>query len=234
MQTTGTQKTRRPRTPARGPGRLSAADTARMDAHLLDDAQALFVAQGYARTTMDAIARAAGVSRKTLYARYANKAEVLTAVVNRLLDASLAPASAVDAAPAAPSPARAPRTALLALALELARLSSAPQVAGLNRLALAEAVQVPELAQLFAGLYERAIDHVGSVLNQLHADGHLPHLSDVRLAATLFIEMSASVPRLRAMLGQPMPPAQMERQAEAATDWLLAATAGPPTATEKA
>ena len=205
---------------ARGPGRLSAADTARLDTHLLDDAQALFVAQGYARTTMDAIGRAAGVSRKTLYARYANKAEVLTAVVNRLLDASLAQPAA--AAPPAAAAARAPRTVLLSLARELARLSSDAQVAGLNRLALSEAVQVPELAQLFGGLYERAIGHVSAALTQLDAEGHLPRLGDERVAATLFIEMSASVPRLRAMLGQPMPQAQIERQAQAATDWLMA------------
>lgn len=222
MQASTPRASSKARTTARGPGRLSAADTARLDAHLLDDAQVLFVAKGFARTTMDAIARAAGVSRKTLYARYANKAEVLTAVVNRLLDASLAPPPAAKAA--APTSARAARTVLLALARELARLSSAPQVAGLNRLALAEAVQVPELAQLFAGLYERAIDHVAATLTQLHAEGHLPQLGDVRMAATLFIEMSASVPRLRAMLGQPMSQAQIELQAKAATNWLLAAT----------
>ena len=215
---------KRASTTSRGPGRLSAAATARLETHLLDDAQALFVAQGYARTTMDAIARAAGVTRKTLYARYANKAEVLTAVVNRLLDASLAP----PAATAVPPPARAPRAVLLALARELARLSSDPQVAGLNRLAMAEAAQVPELAQLFAGLHERAIDHVAASLTQLHAAGHLPRLGEVRMAATLFIETSASLPRLRAMLGQPMPQAQIELQARAATDWLMAAAAHRP------
>ena len=58
---------------------------------------------GYARATMDAIAKAAGASRKTIYARYANKAEVLTAVVNRLLDTALAPHEA--------EPVRGPRRA---------------------------------------------------------------------------------------------------------------------------
>lgn len=210
--------------PTRGRGRLSAAETERLEAHLLDDAQRLFLVQGYARTTMDAIARDAGVTRKTLYARYANKAEVLAAVVDRLLDAGLAASPAPDAPRDAAS---SPRTQLRQLARELAQMSSGPQVAGLNRLALAEAVQVPELARLFARLYERAVNHVAGVLARLQAEGHLPRLGDERMAATLFIEASASVPRLRAMLGQPLSNAQIEAQATAAADWVLAACGGP-------
>jgi len=87
-----------------------------------DAAQSVFIELGYARTTMDSIARAAGASRKTLYARYANKAEMLTAVVNRLLDAALAPHEAPPAAEPAP---REPRALLLQLSHELS--SSRPR-----------------------------------------------------------------------------------------------------------
>ncbi|MBL8350786.1 MAG: TetR/AcrR family transcriptional regulator [Burkholderiaceae bacterium] len=200
-------------------GRPSAAEAAALPRRLLDAALLVFTEHGYARASMDTISRAAGVSRKTLYARYANKAEVLAAVVDRLLVGSLGPDPTTAAGPSKQDP----RASLLALARELASLSSSAPVAGLNRLILAEAAHVPVLARLFADIYERAIDAVSKVLIGLRDAGHLPGLGDVRLAATLFIEMSASVPRLRAVLGQPMPRQQIDAQTHAAVDLLMAA-----------
>lgn len=205
--------------PRRTQGRPSAADAAALPQRLLDAALQVFIESGYARASMEAIAGAAGVSRKTLYARHANKAEVLAAVVGRLIEDALAPHEAQTTH----SGSHDPQDLLLQIARELASLSSSPQVAGLNRLILAEAAQVPVLARLFADLYERAIDSVSVALNMLRAEGHLPRLKDVRLAATLFIEMSASVPRLRAMLGQPLSRGQIDAQAQAAVDLLMAA-----------
>ena len=50
---------------------------------LLDAAQAAFLQFGFRRTTMGDIAQAAGISRPTLYARFANKDEVYAAVLRR-------------------------------------------------------------------------------------------------------------------------------------------------------
>jgi AcrR family transcriptional regulator len=200
-------------------GRPSAAEAAELPQRLLDAALLVFTEIGYARASMDAIARAAGISRKTLYARYANKAEVLAAVVGRLLDSSLGPRPPEAGHPAIQDP----RAVLLSLAQDLANLSSSPQVAGINRLILAEATRVPALARLFADIYERAIDTVSAVLSNLRGAGYLARLDNVRMAATSFIEMSASVPRIRAVLGQPMSRRQIEMQAQGATDLLLAA-----------
>lgn len=211
----------------RARGRPAAADSAALPGHLLDAAQQVFVDHGYARATMDAIARAAGVTRKTLYARWPNKAEVMREVVNRLLDAALAPSGAA-ASQAAPAD---PRRLLLEVGRELGEVSSSPQVAGLNRLILAEAARLPELARLFVDLYERAIDKVGAVLTLLRAQGHLPGITDLRAAATLFIEMTASVPRLRAMLGLPPARAQLDAQVRVAVDLFIAGYGGKATRT---
>jgi AcrR family transcriptional regulator len=190
-----------PRQQQRGPGRLSAAETARLEGRLLDAAERVFVERGYARATMDAIAKAAGASRKTIYARYANKAEVLTAVVNRLLDAAMAPHQEdMRTRPTG----REPRSLLLQIARELASLSEAPHVAGINRLILAEALQVPDLTRLFLDLHARAADDVQASLELLRDEGSLPHLRNSRLASVIFIEMAASIPRLRALLGAPL------------------------------
>jgi len=48
---------------------------------VLDAAAGLFMAQGYGATSMDAVARAAGVSKATLYAYFAGKDELFAAIV---------------------------------------------------------------------------------------------------------------------------------------------------------
>jgi TetR/AcrR family transcriptional regulator, mexJK operon transcriptional repressor len=202
----------------RGPGRLTAEQTAELEQRLLDTAEAVFVEQGYARATMDAIAKATGVTRKTLYARYSSKAEVLTAVVNRLLDAAMAPhKQEVRAKPVG----RDARALLLQIARELANLSGASHVAGINRLIFAEALQAPDLARLFLDLHARAADDVRTNLELLRDEGALPRLSNSRLAAVIFIEMVASLPRLRALLGVPLGRKEADDLTIAAVDIFL-------------
>lgn len=191
----------------RGPGRLTAAETVLLEARLLNSAEAVFVERGYAGATMEEIARRASAGRKTLYARYANKAEVLTAVVNRLLDAATEPHHQEARASTARRDAR---SLLLQIARELASLSEEPNVAGINRLIFAEALQAPDLARLFLDLHRRATDDVRTDLEQLRDQGELPHLPDSRLAAVIFIEMTASMPRLRALLGAPLSRKEMD------------------------
>jgi len=186
---------------SRGPGRLTATETALLEARLLDSAQAVFIEAGYAGATMDEIARRALTGRKTLYARYANKGEVLTAVVNRLLSTAMAPHHQQRRTARGRRDAR---SLLLQIARELASLSEAPSVAGLNRLIFGEALQAPDLARLFLDLHARAADDVNTELQQLHDQGALPRLPDSRWAAMIFIEMTASIPRLRALLGVPL------------------------------
>ena len=191
----------RANTRLRGPGRLSPAETEQLDARFLSVAETLFIEQGYARATMDEVARRVGTTRRTLYARYANKAELLTAAVNRLLDAAMAPHQQDVKAVRND---REPRSLLLQIARELAFLSSDAQVAGINRLIFAEALQTPDLARQFLGLHARATDDVTASLESLRNQGALPRLPNSRLAAVIFIEMVASMPRLRALLGAPL------------------------------
>jgi AcrR family transcriptional regulator len=68
--------------PRGGPGRLSAEDAAKLPDRLLDAALEVFNEKNFADATMEQIARRAGASTKTLYARYADKAAVVEAVVN--------------------------------------------------------------------------------------------------------------------------------------------------------
>lgn len=60
-------------------GRPSLEEAAQIDRELLDAARDMFFAHGYERTSMAMIIKAAGVSKTTLYARYADKAALFRA-----------------------------------------------------------------------------------------------------------------------------------------------------------
>lgn len=211
-----------PKTPKRiappRTGRPSAEEAAQLPARLLDAAQAVFVEKGYARATVEDVAKAAGISRKTVYTRYANKDDILAAVIDRILDAAL-PSPEVDRA--SPTLAQDARTALRRIAADAAALSMRPEVAGLNRLIMAEAGQTPALADMFVDLHARAVASVGASLEALRRRGDLPRMPETTLAASIFIEMAASIPRLRAVLGRPMPRRQQEALIDAAVDIFL-------------
>jgi TetR/AcrR family transcriptional regulator, mexJK operon transcriptional repressor len=180
----------------RGPGRLSAEETAKLEDRLLDAALEVFLEHGFARSTIDAIAKAAGATRKTVYARYANKGEIFSAVIARPLDATamIPTLDSVDDT-------KDPRARLLKLAQASIDFVSAPQMARINRLLFAETYQTPELGRLAVELYGRQIAAVQSALETLKAEGHLPNLPESRDAAILFVEGVSSTPRLRAVFG---------------------------------
>lgn len=200
----------------RGPGRLSAEDTARLEGRLLDAAEAVFLDQGFARATVDAIAKAAGATRKTLYARYDNKEAIFAAVVSRLIEAGITlphlDTSMHDATP---------RNQLLQLAHNLVDFVNAPQMARVNRLVFAEGHQTPELARLSAELYNRELDTVSAALAAMKTK--LPLMPDPHLAAVMFIELTSSTARMRAILGAgaALPRKQVGAYLETAVDFFL-------------
>jgi AcrR family transcriptional regulator len=208
--------TNQPEQAARGPGRLNAAEAALLEDRLLDAAEAVFVEQGYARATMDQIAKRGGVGRKTVYARYSNKTDVLAAVVDRLLDSAMAeePKRAAGGRGDA-------RSQLTRMARKLASLSESPHVAGINRLIFAEAVQTQSLAGLYFHLHARAAGEVQAKQEELQSEGELPALANSRLAAAIFIEMAASLPRLHALLGAPLSRKETNDFTAAAVDIFL-------------
>lgn len=66
---------------ARGAGRPKASDVEARTQDLIDAAAALFLANGYTRTSLEAIARAARVAVRTIYVKFGGKAGLLNAVL---------------------------------------------------------------------------------------------------------------------------------------------------------
>lgn len=206
------------KTNARGPGRLSADETERLEARLLDSAEAVFLEQGYERATIDAIAKAAGVTRKTIYARYSNKEDIFDAAVGRLLDAGVSYPH-VEAHGKLANP----RSLLLKLARDLIALLETPKLVRIYRLIFAEGDQMPALARMSAELYDREADTVVEVLEALRATGDFPSMPPSRTAAVMFIELVSSTARLRALAGPgaSIPQAEADRYVRQAVDFFL-------------
>lgn len=204
---------------ARGPGRLSTEETAAMEERLLDAAEAVFLEQGFARATMDAVSKASGATRKTLYARYANKEELFAAVVARLIDSGITAPRVESRMPNAD-----PRTQLIRLAHDLVDFAESPRVARISRLVFAEGHQAPELIRLLYDLYDREIASVSAVLHQLTSEGHLPGIENTRLPAVMFMELVSSTARMRGILGPAaaLPRKQVEAYVSSAVDLFLA------------
>ena len=62
------------------------------DAELLDVALDLFLENGFDRTSLEAITSAAGMAKRTLYARYADKEAIFRAALRRAIDDWIVPA----------------------------------------------------------------------------------------------------------------------------------------------
>ena len=200
-----------------GPGRLSAEEMAELPDRLLDAALALFNAQGYSDTTMEQVARKAGASTKTLYSRYANKAELVKAVVSRIVERSLfAHASATQANPGEADP----RSYLLGLGRNMIQTMNG-EAAGMVRIGFAEARRFPELAAMYESSISRAKAIYYEALRIWQAQGLLPDMGDPVLAGDFCMGLLGDQPRIRIAMGQPMSAEEAEVHLTYAVDLFL-------------
>lgn len=200
-----------------GPGRLSAEDAAKLPDRLLDAALELFNERTFADTTMEQIARRAGASTKTLYVRYPDKAAVLQAVVNRIIERSLgahAAATSIDPRQADP------RDFLVSLGTQIA-MGISHTGAGLIQIALSEARRFPAIAQMYNATLTRGRGNFQGVLEAWHADGQLPELRDPPMAAMLLVSLLTDMGRIRTAMGQPMSDVEIAAYIPYAVDLFL-------------
>ncbi len=203
----------------RGPGRLSASQAANLSDRLLDAAFGLFSTDGYARTTMERIARKAGASTKTLYSRYDNKGEVLAAVIERVITRSLA----THVAETAVDPANIePRRFLASFGREIVHRATGEGL-GLNRIVCSEGHRYPELGKFMVQEIEPGVSRIQEALVTWRAEGLLPNLHDQRMSAVLLFTMMVDRARLRAVAGAPYSRKELDAHVDAAVDLFLRA-----------
>lgn len=129
-----------PTTRKRG-GRPSAEHAGEVDRRILDAATTLFLRAGFDATSCDQVVAMAGAGKATLYARYASKDALFSAVVHRALERAAPPAPDVpNAMPV--------RDRLRAVGLHLLQQALTEESVALLRVCLTTAQRLPELSRL--------------------------------------------------------------------------------------
>ena len=203
--------------PRGGPGRLSAEDAARVSDRLLDAALELFNERSFADTTMEQIARRAGASTKTLYARYSDKAAVVEAVVNRIIKDALdkhAAATSIDPRHVDP------RLFIVGLATRIL-MQITGEATGLINIALTEGRRFPIITKMYNATLVRGRGIFQNALEIWHQDGLLPDLVNPPMAAMVLISMLTDMGRIRTAMGDPMTKAEIDAYVPYAADMFL-------------
>ena len=115
-------------------------ESARSDA-LISAATRVFVREGYGLASIDKVASEAGVSTRTIYERFKNKADLLGAVITRLVDRDMATVLAT-----AELERLDPKDALTVIAQTMTSHARDPESVALFRIVATEAYRFPELA----------------------------------------------------------------------------------------
>jgi AcrR family transcriptional regulator len=164
---------------------------------LLDSAEDVFLELGYGASSMDDIARRAGMSKKTLYRLFETKQSLFAAVIaarRAVLDAMIdGNACAGD---------ESPKEALRSYLGKVARFVLAPRQAALYRLVIAESLRTPELAHAF---YHEGPCKVRSVLEQWLARQHdngVLYVTDPQRDAGMVCSMVIAELQMRLLVGE--------------------------------
>ena len=185
-------------------GRPSRQESAQLSDRILDVATALFLGHGFGATSIEAVAKRAGISKRTFYHRFRGKEELFEAVVRRLIERWMPPFdAALFETPSLAETLRRAAEHMLGVALT-------PEALALHRIVIAEAPRFPGLARILHELGAAAgIERIAQYLERHIASGELNAI-DPHFAAEQFILMVVTGPRRRALgLGAPLGPSEL-------------------------
>lgn len=151
---------------------------------LIGAATRVFLRDGYGAASMDKVAAEAGVSTRTIYERFKNKADLLEAVLIRLIERDmasvLAPAELDRLEPA---------HALTVIGRTITGRACDPDSTALFRILATEAHRFPELAAKMRGSAKARLDDAIATYFRGQTRRGTLNLSDPDRAAALFLQM---------------------------------------------
>ena len=197
--------------PQRGRGRPQVRCDEETRAVIVDAARKQFAGTGFAGTSMDSVARAAGVSTKTLYRLFPNKVALFEGMVTERTDAlvSTVKLRACDGGDV--------ERALGEALLMCGELMLDGEVIALQRVVAGESDKFPDIAEAF---FNKAIMRTqGALADWLRVQvkrGTIA-LDDADVAAGMLLGMLALQPLRAAMFGHRPPPSGKEIEQRAKT-----------------
>jgi TetR/AcrR family transcriptional regulator, mexJK operon transcriptional repressor len=168
-------------------------------AAILKAATEVFLREGYARASVDAIAEAAGVGKQTVYGHFGDKQRLFLAVVE---EANNANGGAPDELASLITDTGNPRADLEAAAARLVRGITAPDVAALHRLTIAEMTHHPELQRSWrdSGRTQDVIAVIARYLAECDRRGELT-VPDPETSARQFVMLLSAEAQVRSLRG---------------------------------
>jgi len=149
---------------SRGPGRPRSAE---LDAAILDAALELLIARGVGETSIEQVARRAGVTRATIYRRFPDKIRLLIAAIQRGHETPAVPQRPVD---------------VEQMLASWAEALSKPRLRRLTRHLMTSLHDYPELRETY---WNASIKHreqvIRTALEQAHRDGRFPPETDLEI-----------------------------------------------------
>jgi TetR/AcrR family transcriptional regulator, mexJK operon transcriptional repressor len=165
-------------------------------AAILAAATEVFLREGYARASVDAIADAAGVGKQTVYGHFGDKQQLFLAVVEHVQAAHPLNEAELIADTGDPL------ADLTAAARWIIRGVTAPESAALHRLTIAELTHHPELQRSWRDLErgQRLRDAITEYLTACDRRGALA-VPDPATAARQFVNLAAVEAQVRSLRG---------------------------------
>ncbi len=155
----------------------------------------LFLEYGYGAVTMDAIARDANVSKRTVYSHFANKESLFAGVMTAMCDLL------GDRALPTETPEGSPEQVLGMFGDKFVNLVTSPNGVALFRIVVGESARFPELgASFYATGPKRLVGVIAAYLKEQHRKGTLT-VPDAERAAIQFLDLAKSGVHLRLILG---------------------------------
>lgn len=200
-----------PAEPRRGRGRPQARCDEETRAVILEAARQEFARSGFAATSIESVARRAGVSTKTLYRLFPDKKALFEAMVTDRLDrfVSVVTLRACEGGNI--------EAALPDALLACADLVLDPEVIALQRLILADSDKFPEIPETFyIKAMRRSVAALAEWLLVQKKRGPIV-LDDVEAAAGMLLGMLVFQPQRDMMFGHKPPPTRRELELRART-----------------
>lgn len=219
MPTTSVSARGRPKG-RRSPGRPKLEDVAEIEHRLLSVALKEFVAHGYGGASLNAIVKAAGVSKTTLYSRFPTKEHLFRAIVKAQIERL--DAASVLRPPAGSRPDL--ETGLKAYANHMLELGLKGEFLEVNRLVFSESSRFPELGLAAAERNALGTERIARFVRECAVSDGVP-CRDPEGVAEAFIHMMRGWYVNIMLTNRKMPAAQRQRWVERAVHTLLSARA---------
>jgi len=183
--------------------------------HIVATAATLFVEQGYAATSLEQIAAAAGSGKQTLYRRFGSKQDLFAAVIVEKSRELVALAAEVEIAQ--PDPV----AALKATCRLIFDFVLQPESISLQRVMVGELSRFPELAEMVLEDCKRPFEDLLERLVEAAARSGRIKVDDVKRTHQLMISLFTGWPSREALFGKSAFADAAERDAYFEAGWSL-------------